>query len=500
MSSLTSLSVNKNSTRFAPTVRGRARRPPARRPSSVASDKKPPETPESEQPAEEAAAVKKTSQTTPSSELNSTPRRPSIIMPAPLPGHPLSVPTISSSPVVAESSTSRSVSRQPVVIPAPDHESQDVSVPSTKSAASKGKGRGAAISIPSIASGSPSATDQAAERRASIAVSLSGESSKSPRTSRRRSKAKRGVSIDTPAAASRGSAKKRKAQAISIGEPTVEPSDDEEEEVEGRGRRKKGRFQKQEVEDMLTIDEIDFDPAVPDYLDKPMSYFIRDIQKGIVSKAFKESELEKERKRKAEQEKAKMSKEERELATLREQQEEEEKKRVEAAKREEARLKREKEQEAGLKESSHALQVRLVNGKIVLDADSLTVDTSAPAEEVSYEAMEVVEETGMTRKVNSRTYGKHVQSPRWSADETERFYDVLAQCGTDFETMSILIPNRTRNQVRMKFNREERAHPEKVKDILYRKRKPLDLAKFKEMANIEELETVPDDFHTMQLA
>ena len=73
---------------------------------------------------------------------------------------------------------------------------------------------------------------------------------------------------------------------------------------------------------------------------------------------------------------------------------------------------------------SNAPQVRLVNGQIVLDVDSLTVERQNEYEELDTSAMEVVEESTMSRKVNSRTHGKYVQSARWSPLETESFYDV----------------------------------------------------------------------------
>jgi hypothetical protein len=39
--------------------------------------------------------------------------------------------------------------------------------------------------------------------------------------------------------------------------------------------------------------------------------------------------------------------------------------------------------------------------------------------------------------------------------------------------ISMVMPGRTRAQIRTKFNREERLHPGKITDYLIRKRKPL---------------------------
>lgn len=49
----------------------------------------------------------------------------------------------------------------------------------------------------------------------------------------------------------------------------------------------------------------------------------------------------------------------------------------------------------------------------------------------------------------------------------------IAQFGTDFTMVAHLLPGRTRNQVRNKFNREEKKHPERIKEVLYRKRLPM---------------------------
>lgn len=73
---------------------------------------------------------------------------------------------------------------------------------------------------------------------------------------------------------------------------------------------------------------------------------------------------------------------------------------------------------------SNALQVRLVDGQIVLDTDSLTIERTQTDIDYGDGELEVVEENSLTRKVNSNTYGKRAASSRWSAAETEDFYDV----------------------------------------------------------------------------
>lgn len=74
--------------------------------------------------------------------------------------------------------------------------------------------------------------------------------------------------------------------------------------------------------------------------------------------------------------------------------------------------------------SSYAPQLQLVNGKMVIDTESLAIKRSAMATDIPAEAMEIVEETSMSRVVNSQSYGKKSKSQRWSAEETEKFYNV----------------------------------------------------------------------------
>ncbi|KAL7327663.1 hypothetical protein PS15p_206066 [Mucor circinelloides] len=265
------------------------------------------------------------------------------------------------------------------------------------------------------------------------------------------------------------------------------------------GYRKSTKFDYRLVQNMRTLDDITNDPAPAENLEKPMSSFTKDID-GIVSKTLKEMETLREEARKKNEARSKLSAEE--LEVLKQKEAEEEriaKEKRDAAKAKEEERRRKELDGQVLAESSNALQVRLVNGEIVLDTDSLVVERTEGGVNYGDDPMEVVEENSMTRKVNSATYGKRKQSSRWDELETALFYDCLSQFGTDFEMIANMMPGRTRNQIRTKFNREERVCPEKVTEYMISKRKPMDLEKYKEMSGIE-LEAVPEDFHEMQLA
>jgi hypothetical protein len=66
----------------------------------------------------------------------------------------------------------------------------------------------------------------------------------------------------------------------------------------------------------------------------------------------------------------------------------------------------------------------MINGKIILDTDSLQIDRERDHEKISYDDMEVVEENAQSKKINSATYGKSMNNARWSTIETDLFYEV----------------------------------------------------------------------------
>lgn len=69
------------------------------------------------------------------------------------------------------------------------------------------------------------------------------------------------------------------------------------------------------------------------------------------------------------------------------------------------------------------VQVRIgPNGETIIDEESLFVDRGDEADET--ENYTHVVESDTTKFVNSGTYGKKFRGTRWSAEETERFYEV----------------------------------------------------------------------------
>lgn len=129
-------------------------------------------------------------------------------------------------------------------------------------------------------------------------------------------------------------------------------------------------------------------------------------------------------------------------------------------------------------------QLRVVNGQMVVDQASLIVDRRAEASR-NEDTLEIVEEDDLTARVNSHSWlydnrrdpaerGRPLKSDRWTADQTEAFYDALRMFGTDFYIISRMFPGKTRRQIKLKFVREERSNPIAVKAALVGETVPMD--------------------------
>lgn len=129
-------------------------------------------------------------------------------------------------------------------------------------------------------------------------------------------------------------------------------------------------------------------------------------------------------------------------------------------------------------------QLHVVNGQMVVDQASLIVDRRAEASR-NEDTLEIVEEDDLTSRVNSHSWlydnrrdpaerGRPLKSDRWTADQTEAFYDALRMFGTDFYIISRMFPGKTRRQIKLKFVREERSNPIAVKAALVGETVPMD--------------------------
>jgi len=104
-------------------------------------------------------------------------------------------------------------------------------------------------------------------------------------------------------------------------------------------------------------------------------------------------------------------------------------------------------------------------------------------DEFESDKYEVVEEA-------PRRSSRRKASEKWSATETAKFYKAIQMVGTDFTLIELLLPNRTRSQIRNKFKREEKEYAHKITNAM-ENRIPLDLEWFKEVGM--DLEAEEDD-------
>ena len=125
--------------------------------------------------------------------------------------------------------------------------------------------------------------------------------------------------------------------------------------------------------------------------------------------------------------------------------------------------------------------VRIVNGQLVLDESTRTIDRVALANEARGDEEEVVVIDSLSHKVNSSTYMKRERLPKWTEEKTDRFYEGLRMFGTDFGMISKLFPEMSRRTLKHKFIKEERLDLEKINNTLWKERIPVDIEKFSEM-------------------
>lgn len=148
------------------------------------------------------------------------------------------------------------------------------------------------------------------------------------------------------------------------------------------------------------------------------------------------------------------------------------------------RLARQKEQEEII--THNVPNTIIVNGQIQIDETSLEIDRHAAAAlERNAEQLDAVDETDMTRKINSATWLKRDQSGGWNEMLTERFYDGLRMFGTDFEMISKMFPGRTRHKIKLKFCKEEKVNGDRIKATLLGEMLAVDLPELEKMAGTE---------------
>lgn len=115
-------------------------------------------------------------------------------------------------------------------------------------------------------------------------------------------------------------------------------------------------------------------------------------------------------------------------------------------------------------QSSYSAAPRLIydpnTGKMVVDKSSLEQRSVAAMDDTA--SVVVRSHTKSTYS----SYSKHTPSQKWSAKETNEFYDALSVHGLDFYGMTSLFPNRSHKQLKKKYQREDKVNRDKVDEAL----------------------------------
>jgi transcription factor TFIIIB component B'' len=133
---------------------------------------------------------------------------------------------------------------------------------------------------------------------------------------------------------------------------------------------------------------------------------------------------------------------------------------------------------------SNGPRMRLVDGQIVIDETSLVVDRHKIAAQ-NAGVMEIVEEDDFTRITTQATFMKREKNIAWDFEAEELFYTGLRMFGTDFEMISKMFPSRSRRQIKLKFNREERLYPDKINRTLIGEKVPINFDEYKTHTGLE---------------
>lgn len=101
------------------------------------------------------------------------------------------------------------------------------------------------------------------------------------------------------------------------------------------------------------------------------------------------------------------------------------------------------------------------DGNIIIDEASMFVESSRKA---TVFGRELIRE--YSGNATSSSFRKTYKITKWTKEETNLFFRALSQVGTDFTIMTLLLPKRTRKELKNKFKKEEKLNPHLVSDAL----------------------------------
>ncbi|EDQ87138.1 uncharacterized protein MONBRDRAFT_27546 [Monosiga brevicollis MX1] len=121
------------------------------------------------------------------------------------------------------------------------------------------------------------------------------------------------------------------------------------------------------------------------------------------------------------------------------------------------------DEDAGAANSvSNAPALKLVNGKLIVDEQSLSITARNAAPEPPPTTPGHEEERRGPRSTTSASFTRRDNNRAWSERETAKFFLCLERCGTDFRSMNVAFPKRSHKQLKAKYHREMKQRPDQV--------------------------------------
>ncbi|KAL6449266.1 hypothetical protein ACFW04_000717 [Cataglyphis niger] len=104
------------------------------------------------------------------------------------------------------------------------------------------------------------------------------------------------------------------------------------------------------------------------------------------------------------------------------------------------------------------------DGQLIIDEQSLVIEQKDAKRVREIMSNDIIIEEGICN--NGGFYKKHKRRKEWPRWETLKFYRVLNVVGTDFLLMQTLFPNRTRQEIKQKYKKEERVNRQLIEKAL----------------------------------
>lgn len=109
--------------------------------------------------------------------------------------------------------------------------------------------------------------------------------------------------------------------------------------------------------------------------------------------------------------------------------------------------------------AAFAPQIIFKDGKLVIDNSALAVREDQKL---------TIVEAQKPYKLTSMSFRTRNNTAKWTAEETKKFYKAIEIFGADFSLIAKLFPTRNRDQVKNKFNKEEKVNVAKMNEAFKR--------------------------------